>query len=143
MVGSNSHIGYRNIDLTGITQIEFMLQAQPRSASAGGYVEIHLDSPDGKLLGQTEQVYPKDVNFRAAVAKINAENAAKNKSKNPPPPVDMNAVRKMVFTTVTAPLDPVRGVHDIYFVFKNPDAKANQILVQAMEIEFQNKAVEK
>jgi len=39
---------------------------------------------------------------------------------------------------VKAPLQGTEGVHDVYFVFKNPAAKENQTIAQAVEITFQN-----
>jgi cytochrome c len=37
-----------------------------------------------------------------------------------------------------AALEPVEGMHDVYFVFRNPAAKPGQILVQIVEIAFQD-----
>jgi cytochrome c len=139
MVGNGSHLGYRSIDLTGIQQIQFVVQAQPRSGAIGGVIEVHLDAPDGKLLGQTGEIVPKDVDFRAAMAKLNAANAGKKRpAGQAAPPIDFNALRKMMSTTVQAAIENTEGQHDIYFVFRNSQAKEKQIIVQMMGIEFQN-----
>jgi cytochrome c len=138
LVGNNSHLGYKAIDLTGIREIEFVVQAPPRSGAAGGVIEVHLDAPDGKLLGTTSQIVPKEVNFRAEIAKIREENEKKARPGKPAPPLDMSAIRKKLMTTVKVPVEGVEGLHDIYFVFRNPAAKENQILVQMMGIEFKN-----
>jgi cytochrome c len=50
----NSSIGFSNIDLTGIEQIKFTASA-PKSQlnAAGGTIEVRLDEPTGKLVGET------------------------------------------------------------------------------------------
>lgn len=121
MVGNNSHIGYKNIDMTGIRQIDLFLQAPPRAGAAGGYVEVHIDSPTGPLLGTTGVVKPKQVGFG-----------------RPPEGVDPVKWRRMRNTQVQAVLEPSEGRHDVYFVFKNEQAGPEQILVQVSEIQFLN-----
>jgi len=39
-----------------------------------------------------------------------------------------------------ASITPVDGMHNIYFVFKNNSAKANQPLMQVTSIDFKNTA---
>ncbi len=134
MVGDNAHLGYKALDLTGIKQIELLVQTQPRVGAIGGTIEVHLDSPEGKLIGRTQQVMPKDVDFRKMMALMTAGNA----NKPGAPPVDRSAVRRMMSTHAKATLEPIEGIHNIYFVFKNPTASANQILMQMIEIQFQN-----
>jgi cytochrome c len=134
MVGDNSHLGYKSLDLTGIKQIDLFVTAQPRSGAIGGIVEVHLDSPDGKLIGQTQEVVPKDLDFRKIMALMNAANA----SKPGAPPVDRAAARRMMLTQAKATLESAEGVHDLYFVFKNPKAGENQILMTMQDIQFLN-----
>jgi cytochrome c len=134
MVGDNSHLAYKSLDLTGIKQIDLFVTAQPRSGAIGGIIEVHLDSPDGKLIGQTQEVLPKDIDFRKIMAIMNAANA----NKPGAPPVDRAAARRMMLTRAKATLDPVEGAHDLYFVFKNPKAGENQILMTMQDIQFQN-----
>ena len=134
MVGNDAHLGYKALDLTGIKQIELLVQAQPRVGAIGGNIEVHLDSPEGKLIGTTQEVIPKDVDFRKMMALMNAANA----NKPGAPPVDRNAMRRLMSTQAKATLEQVEGVHDLYFVFKNPKGTSNQILMQMMEIQFQN-----
>jgi hypothetical protein len=40
-------------------------------------------------------------------------------------------------------IEPVDGTHDVYFVFKHPQAAANQILMQVNEIEFRQNVSDK
>jgi len=134
MVGNNSHLGYKSLDLTGIKQIDLLVTAQPRSGAIGGVVEVHLDSPYGKLIGQSQEVVPKEVDFRKIMAAMNAANA----NKPGAPPVDRAAARRMMLTQAKAILEPVEGIHDLYFVFKNSEASANQIIMQMQDIQFLN-----
>ena len=71
---------------------------------------------------------------------MNAANASTPAKKGAPapPPVDRNAMRRMMSTQLKATFEEVEGQHDIYIVFKNPKASANQILMQMLEIQFQN-----
>jgi len=45
--GKGAYIGYRNIDLTDIRQIEFL-------GAGSDTLQIHIDTPDGKIIGQTQ-----------------------------------------------------------------------------------------
>ncbi|HZY80569.1 MAG TPA: PQQ-dependent sugar dehydrogenase [Cyclobacteriaceae bacterium] len=139
MVGNGSHLGYKNIDLSGIKQIEFLVQAQPRTGATGGVIEVHLDSPDGPLLGQTDQIVPKDVDFRSLTGGNN-----NNRQRRRPgggggaAGFDFSAMRRLMSINVKAPITATEGMHDVYFVFRNPAAKDNQTIVAAVEITFQN-----
>lgn len=139
MVGDNSYLGFKSLDLTGIKQIDLLVTAQPRSGAVGGIVEVHLDSPEGKVIGQSQQVVPKDVDFRKIMAAANVANTTNAAKKGTPaPPINFGAMRKLMATQAKATLEPVDGIHDLYFVFKNPKASANQILMGMQEIQFQN-----
>jgi cytochrome c len=138
MVGTDSYLAYKGLDMTGIKSVEFMVQAPLRSGSAGGTIEIHMDSPNGKILGQSEVIKPKDVDFRRLMAPNPPSNtgAAAKASQPAPPPPDFATRMRMVSTIADIPVAPVTGPHDIYFVFRNPAAAANQILIQVNQIEF-------
>lgn len=146
MVGDQSYLGYKNIDFTDIQQIELLLQAQPRAGAIGGIVEIHLDAVDGPLIGKTDQVVPKDVDFRTAIMAMQAEAQKASKDKKPAQAaplgassIDFNALRRFMSVSAKIPVMNISGSHDVYFVFKNPEAGDNKILVQMVEIQFQNK----
>lgn len=138
IVGNNAHIGFKNIDLSGVKRIDLIVQAPPRLGAAGGTVEIHIDTPDGKLVGVTEKIMPKDVNFRAMMAMMSPQTSQLGQ-----PPVDVAAVRRSILTNATTPISPVDGFHDVYFVFRNQEAKPEQILVQVSEIGFHNQLLNK
>lgn len=137
MVGPDSYVGFRSLDLTGINQIDFLVQASPRSGSAGGNIEVHMDSPDGPLLGQTSQVVPKEIDFRRLMANSPPPVSGKAAATQPQP-VDFAARRRMMSTVASATLEPAEGLHDVYFVFKNSSAASNQVIMQVLEIQFQN-----
>jgi cytochrome c len=104
-----SSIGYTNIDLTGIEQIKFTASA-PKSQlnAAGGIIEVRLDSPTGKLVGQTAMISPLE---------------GASQSGMPP--------------AVVAKISGAKGIHDVYLVFQNEKAPAGQALMVVMDLEFQ------
>lgn len=148
LVGNNSYIGYKGLDLSGIQQVEMLVSASPRTGAVGGVIEVHLDSPNGPLVGKTETIVPKDIDFATAIAAMNA----KAGNKNPAPAqrrrpggggggaagIDFSMLRKFMSINTKAPIQATEGIHDVYFVFTNPAAKENETIAQAVEITFQN-----
>ena len=148
MLGDNSYIGYNNIDLTGIKQIEFLVQATPSSGDIGGIIEMHLDSPEGQLIGQTQMIESKPLDMARIMEMMGGKAkpkkgsvAAKPDTSKPKqrPAIDFDAFRKLMAVHATIPLQAVEGSHNVYFVFRNNKAKAKQPLMQVTTIEFQNK----
>ncbi len=133
-VGDNAFLGYKKIDFTDIKSIEMMVQVTSRVGAAGAEVEIRLDSPQGKLIAKTPFLALKDVSFSPPPA---AAPAGGNTQAAPAAPVDMNALRRRMSQTPVVTVSE-SGVHDVYFVFKNPKAESNQILMQIQEIQFKN-----
>ncbi len=155
---TNGYLGYKAIDLAGIKQIAISATANPGQGFAGGTVEIHLDNPDGELLGQAEI---KAVNPFAAL--MNAANATQTQGGTKP-----GAGAKPATPQAAAPAKPgaaaparrpagfnmanigkllagmatkidikdITGQHDIYFVFKNAQAKPSQPLMSVSNIKF-------
>ena len=104
----NGTIGFSNIDLTGITQIMFTASApKAQLNAAGGSIEVHLDAPTGKLIGETAFIAATDGGSMTTM----------------PPPV-------------IAKLSPVTGLHAVYLVFKNDKAPAGQALFVLIDLEF-------
>jgi len=143
MAGNNAYLGYNNIDLTGIKEIGFTVQAQPRSGAVGGVIEVHLDSPEGKLIGKTDTVVAKDFDFRKFMGdnseKAKEKPGAKASAPKAPPKIDFDAIMKMMQVHTRAVIEPTEGFHKIYFVFKNDKAGQDKIIMQAVQLEFQNK----
>ena len=138
IIADNSFIGYQQIDLSGVQSIEFMVQAPPRIGAVGGVIEVHLDSPTGKLIGQTEMIVPVHIDRQAVMAKLAAQNPNAKKSNEPPTAsaIDFNLMRKLMSINKVAKLEPTEGAHDVYFVFRNPKAESGQILVQVVQSTF-------
>jgi cytochrome c len=156
----NGYIGYKNIDLSGVKQLAINATANPSQGFVGGIVEIHLDRPDGELLGQAEI---KAVNPFAAL--MNAANATQTtgggkgaagkpgapaKAATPATPPKAGAAPKgrpkgfnmadigklMAGMATKIDIKEITGLHDIYFVFKNDKAKPSQPLMSVSNVKF-------
>ncbi|MDX2303439.1 MAG: PQQ-dependent sugar dehydrogenase [Microscillaceae bacterium] len=110
LVGSEAHIGYKQLDMTGIKQINVYARARQRSGDLGATVEVRLDSPTGKLLGTVE---------------IKVSSSTEWNRRPPQPEI--------------VPVQGIQGKHDVYLVAKNPKAPANYSLMQLIGLEFLNK----
>jgi hypothetical protein len=103
IIGSKvgSYVGFDQLDLTVITSISFSVSAPSNYGMAGGKIEVHIGSPEGKKIGESEPVIAKET-------VQGSTNTAGGK--------------------VLAKLDPVVGKHDLYFVFHSDTAKPGQSL---------------
>ena len=148
LLGNNAYLGYQNIDLAGIKQIEFLVEATPSSGNVGGIIEVRIDSPDGKLIGQTEMIESKELDFARIMetmgGKAKKDNASSAKAdtakKEPMAEFDFDMLQQLLARHAMANITPVDGMHNIYFVFKNSAAKAKEPLMQVTEIHFNNAA---
>ncbi|MGH8637468.1 MAG: hypothetical protein ACREUZ_10085, partial [Burkholderiales bacterium] len=132
---ANSHIGYTGLDLTGVTAIELLAQAQARGGHAGGTIEIRTGSPTGPVIGQqaislaasgrgTEQPTATEVQAAGgAVPQGGAGRGGRGGSGG-----------RGVAGGVVVALKPTTGVHDVYFVFRNDKATAAQPLMTVSTI---------
>jgi cytochrome c len=103
---SGSYIGLKQIDLTGISRIEIIAMAPKAQLNAeGGTIELHINTPNGELLGQTPFIGDGGGGFAGK-------------------PVSLD-------------VKPTEGTHDIYLVFKNPNAKPGASLMVVMNTTFQ------
>ncbi len=101
---SGSYISLKQIDLTGIASAELMAMAPKAQLNAeGGIIEMHIDAPNGELLGQS--VF------------IGEGGAGGGKP-------------------ASIVIKPIEGTHDIYFVFKNPNAKPGASLMVVLSTTF-------
>ncbi|WP_074225913.1 PQQ-dependent sugar dehydrogenase [Algoriphagus halophilus] len=119
MVGDQSYIGFKDIDLTEVKEIVLYLGISSRNGAKGASVEVRVDSPNGTIIGQTEKV-----------------TEAPNGGFRPPAGVSRLEWRRQNSAKPTAKLSEISGKHDIYFIFKNADAKSEEILAAINEIEF-------
>ncbi|MEX2345456.1 MAG: PQQ-dependent sugar dehydrogenase [Balneolaceae bacterium] len=99
--GSEPYIGFEQIDLTGIRQIDIGAQTRHYNWEhfIGATHEIRLGSPDGPLVGKHEQIPPDNSTAEIDVSEVN-------------------------------------GIHDIYVIFRNPDAEPEDALLAVWGIEF-------
>ncbi|HEV2017558.1 MAG TPA: PQQ-dependent sugar dehydrogenase, partial [Gemmatimonadaceae bacterium] len=88
---SGAYAMLKHLDLTGVSAMVFSVVAPARYQAAGGKVEVHLDSPTGPLLGESELIRPTP---------------------------DTSAKPSLLRTA----LRPTSGLHDVYLVFRSPDA---------------------
>jgi cytochrome c len=94
---SGAFVGFKQLDLTGVSAIVFSALAPvPNVNSVGGNVEVRLDSATGALIGETDVIQPQ--------AALGAP------------------------SRLRAALRPTSGMHDVYFVFRNENAKEGQNL---------------
>lgn len=146
----NSYIAFHKLDLTGIKQLELNAAAQRREGSAGGMIEVRIDSPTGPLIGQSNVELAPEVDMAKLMAQMEsnaksgangsasaAGGAAGNKpgaAKAGSPPANPFA-RPPVFISLKAP----DGLHDVYFIFKNDKAKSIQPLMSFSTIKFMDR----
>lgn len=119
MVGDQSYIGFKDIDLTEVKEIVLYLGISSRNEAKGASVEVRIDSPTGTIIGQTEKV-----------------TEAPSGGFRPPAGVSRLEWRRQNSAKPSTKLSEVSGKHDIYFIFKNADAKSEEILAAINEIEF-------
>ncbi|UHG90052.1 PQQ-dependent sugar dehydrogenase [Spirosoma oryzicola] len=111
VMGADTYVQFNQLDLTGIKAMEFAVAVPKAQLSAvGGRIEVRIDSPTGKLLGQTEDILPSESKDPAEMFKPS-----------------------MAKVSVT----PTMGTHDLYFVFKNEKAGKAPLFVPAT-VQFSN-----
>ncbi|MBW3544734.1 MAG: ThuA domain-containing protein [Bacteroidetes bacterium] len=104
---TDAYIAFRDIDLTGIGQLDINAEAPIEHLNAaGGWIEVRLGSPTGELIGQSAAITPKNI------------------TEGKPAP------------KVPVKLKPTAGKQDIYFVFKNDKPGNEQALFVLSGIEF-------
>ena len=97
-----AHLGYRQIDLSGVTSIALNANTAGEMRAAGGSIEVRLGGPTGAIMGQAS----------VGVA------APRGRGAGP-----------VAQPVTTIPLKTTTGVHDLYFVFTNPQALPGQALM--------------
>ncbi|GAC1482764.1 MAG: hypothetical protein NVS1B5_01140 [Gemmatimonadaceae bacterium] len=104
---SGASVAFRQIDLTGVAAVNFSVVAPAQYQAKGGKVEVHLDSPSGPLLGESELIRPT---------------------------ADPSAKPSLLRTA----LRPTSGLHDLYLVFRSPDAKGDQFMFGLLTATFES-----
>ena len=103
---SGAFVGFKQLDLTGVSAIVFSAAAPvPNVNSAGGNVEIRLDSAAGTLVGETAVIQPQ--------------------------------AQMVAPSRLRAALTPTSGMRDVYFVFRNEQAREGQNLLVLFTASFE------
>lgn len=89
----DSYIGFNKLDLTHIKRLIYRVQPH----GVGGVIELHLDSPQGRMI---------------STVRIPAGESSDYKSK---------------WKEIAADVQPTENRHDLYFVFKNPESKGSYL----------------
>ena len=124
---ANSHIAYKGVDLTGIARAEVVAQASARNDNVGGTIEVRTGSPTGPLLGQGAVTLPgggRASGPTAAEAQAAGGGGGGGRGRGGAGGLQI-------------PLKPTSGVHDVYFVFRNPSATPIQPLMTVSSIALQ------
>jgi cytochrome c len=137
MIGNDSYLGYSNIDLNGISEVEITAQAQTRVGASGGIFEVRLDSPTGKLIGQSDKIEPKEMRMGPPPAPATPV-PANGQPATPAPAPDPAARRNMGSSKLKVEIPENSGQHDVYLIFKNDKAKDTQVVMSLSGIEFKS-----
>lgn len=132
MIGNNSYLAYKNIDLTGISEVEITGNAQARVGASGGIIELRKGSIDGPLLGTSEKIVPQEMRQGPPPAATPAS-AAGATATTPSAPAPR---RQQAGSKVKIAIPSNSGQSDLYFVFKNNEAKEKQNIMSVSAIEF-------
>lgn len=115
ITGNGAYLGFRDIDLTGVARVN--IGAVTRfwywSHYIGGTVEFRLGSPEGKLIGTPFKIVPP--------SSEEGEGPFFGEAAGKPVPVDVSKVE---------------GIHDVYVVIRNEDARESDALMIMTGIEF-------
>jgi cytochrome c len=103
---AGASVALKQIDLTGIGAVTFTAVAPAQYQAKGGKIEVHLDSPNGALLGESGLIQPT---------------------------ADPGARPSQLRTA----LKPTSGLHDVYLVFRSPDAKGDQFMFGLLTATFE------
>ncbi|OJW76276.1 ThuA domain-containing protein [Spirosoma sp. 48-14] len=100
---SGAYMGIKQVDLAGVSEFRVMAMApKPQLNAVGGKVELHLDSPTGKLIGESAMLEPSEK-------------------------LDFKPSQLTIPVKIPAPADS--KPHDVYLVFVNPAKAAGTLMV--------------
>ncbi|WP_304234001.1 PQQ-dependent sugar dehydrogenase [Jiulongibacter sediminis] len=132
--GDQSFIGFEGIDLSGIGSVDLLVQASNRTSSAGGILEIRVDNPEGRKIGEAE------------IRQIDVGEDVEGIGKEPHRKIYQEQLQRMEVgaaeyfqgrsQVINVPIQQVKGVYDLYFVPKSPKAKFNQNVFSFSGIEL-------
>ena len=112
---ANAYVGFRGIDLTGIQRLDLATQVVARSGHVGGTVEVRLGSPTGTLVGEAT--------FARPAPPQPGGGGGGGGGNQPVAPTQLQ-------------LQPTAGTHDLYLVFRNPQARPVDSLFTLQTVTF-------
>ncbi len=102
-----------------------------RVGASGGVIELRAGSPTGNILATSDKIEPREMRMGPPPAATPATGQAANAPATPPARPNMNSKLK-----ISVPANV--GQQDVYFVFRNENAKDTQIIMSLSNIEFKS-----
>jgi cytochrome c len=111
---SGAHIAFKDIDLTGVGSVDIgaLTRFYTWSHFKGATAEVRLDSATGSLAGPPVRIIPPAARANPVVLGDDLEKP------------------------VAVKLDAINGTRDVYFVFRNEDARPDEDLLLLTGVEF-------
>ena len=127
-----AHIAFRGIDLTGIGRIEVgaLTRFYTWSHFKGATVEMRLDSAGGRLVGSPVAVTPPPAPRPDTTA------SPEQRARAPESQVVLGERLEPPVSVDVGGAGGASGVHDVYFVFRNPAAGPADALLLLTHVEF-------
>lgn len=119
-VSASGYVAFRQLDLTGIKQLEVAASASTFGGQKGGDIEVRLGSPTGALIGKAT-IAVQQPNFGGGANA--ARRAGRGRFVAPPTPIA---------------IEQLTGAHDVYLVFQNPGAAEGDTLMSVSSVKFSN-----
>ncbi len=120
LVGDKSYGVYKNLDLTSIKSMIVFSQVSDRNGAVGAFIEARLGSITGELIATSNFVGYIEQDINQVPEGINKADWSRGKSKK----------AALVFNR------EVKGMQDVYIVFRNEKARKTDVLLQLNEVGF-------
>lgn len=115
-------LGFKGVDLTGVRKLEVTALAMATESHAGGTIQVRLDAPDGRVLGEAK------VEVREGFGAGRRPGAGAGGGAGRPPGA------RFQLPAVAVDLAEAPGRHDLYLVFVNEGAKDDARLMNVSAI---------
>jgi cytochrome c len=120
LLGDKPYASFGQLDLSGVSKVIAYLQVSDRAGAIGGKVELHLDSPNGEIIGVSGDIEKREFGFARPPAGVSRAEFSRSRSS------------QAVFSLSKE----IKGKHDVYLVFRNPAAKETDVLMQLTQVGF-------
>lgn len=136
---NGTSLGFKGLDMTGIKTLRIDGNATEREKNTGATIEVRLGSATGDLIGQGTM----NLFIAPEIQILTEEQALQDAGGNKAAADKLRAESIAAFRAASRPSDVIiklnqtlSGPQDIYFVFKNAEAKDSQFLMTLNGIEF-------